>query len=237
MKRYRISTSVTFAALLYLGGCLGPSSNDDSASVEQFTFGGDLLRNLGSPVVTNTTVDRTNDYQPTCITNSAAPDMSYTWTAPSTGSYTFSTVGSSFDTILEIRRYNTTASLGCNDDSPGLGLLSKVNVSLAVGETVMIVVDGFGTNRGLFKLNISLSTFCGDSSCNGSETCSSCPGDCGRCVFCGDGICEGAETSSNCPGDCGSPGGLCGDGICSFVENQSCTCLDDCGCQGNNCPC
>src|SRR5437867_814954 len=45
---------------------------------------------------------------------------------------------------------------------------------------------------------------CGDGVCNGSETCSSCPGDCGACApSCGDGICSGSETCSSCPGDCG----------------------------------
>jgi len=46
---------------------------------------------------------------------------------------------------------------------------------------------------------------CGDGSCTGPETCSSCPGDCGACTpTCGDGSCNGAETCSSCPGDCGA---------------------------------
>ena len=85
--------------------------------------------------------------------NSAAVDMAYTWTAPSAGNYTFNTLGSSFDTILEIREYNTGASLGCNDDSNGT-LQSTVSASLAAGQTVMIVVDGYGTASGPFELNI-----------------------------------------------------------------------------------
>lgn len=49
--------------------------------------------------------------------------------------------------------------------------------------------------------------FCGDGICNGSDTCSSCPGDCGSCpvtAVCGDGVCNGSETCSSCSGDCGA---------------------------------
>lgn len=44
---------------------------------------------------------------------------------------------------------------------------------------------------------------CGDSICNGSETCFNCEGDCGGCAPCGDGSCTGTEHCSNCPIDCG----------------------------------
>jgi hypothetical protein len=49
---------------------------------------------------------------------------------------------------------------------------------------------------------------CGDSMCNGNETCSTCPGDCGTCptATCGDGICNLDETWQNCPKDCLSGG-------------------------------
>ena len=44
---------------------------------------------------------------------------------------------------------------------------------------------------------------CGDSDCNGSETCNNCPEDCGQCQpQCGDGQCTGSETCSSCPADC-----------------------------------
>lgn len=50
---------------------------------------------------------------------------------------------------------------------------------------------------------------CGDLTCDGSETCSTCPGDCGVCVpICGDLVCDASESCSTCPGDCG----VCGSG-------------------------
>lgn len=72
---------------------------------------------------------------------------------------------------------------------------------------------------------------CGDGSCSGNETCSSCSTDCGACAArCGDGMCNGTETCSSCAADCGpcmsSP--RCGDGTCNGAETCS-TCSDDCG--------
>jgi hypothetical protein len=159
MKQYQVSTSAVCTVLLCLGGCLEQTDDDGTASIEQFTYGGYLGTALGSPARTDTTKYRTNDYKPSCVTNSTAPDMAYTWTAPSAGSYTFSTLGSSFDTVLEVRQHNTGASLGCNDDSNGT-LQSTVGISLSSGQTVMIVVDGYGSGSGWFQLNIGGSTQC-----------------------------------------------------------------------------
>ena len=51
---------------------------------------------------------------------------------------------------------------------------------------------------------------------------------------CGDEVCEGTETSTNCPVDCGTVGPLdnycCGDGVCEGDEN-----LDNCYFDCHNC--
>src|SRR4051794_21262610 len=39
---------------------------------------------------------------------------------------------------------------------------------------------------------------CGDRSCNGTETCSTCAADCGPCTVCGDSTCNGTESCSSC---------------------------------------
>jgi TolB-like protein len=44
---------------------------------------------------------------------------------------------------------------------------------------------------------------CGDGVCDGTETCSSCPQDCGICPpTCGNGVCDEGEDYSSCPEDC-----------------------------------
>jgi cysteine-rich repeat protein len=72
---------------------------------------------------------------------------------------------------------------------------------------------------------------CGDGSCNGTEDCSGCPSDCGSCPYCGDSFCNGSDTTANCPGDCGSS---CGDGSCNGTEDCS-GCPSDCGSCGGSC--
>ncbi|MBN2517938.1 MAG: hypothetical protein JXB14_03765 [Candidatus Altiarchaeota archaeon] len=75
--------------------------------------------------------------------------------------------------------------------------------------------------------------YCGDGACNGDETGSSCPADCGSCKigYCGDGICGDGENCSSCPEDCGAcirPVAICGDGVCNGDESCS-SCPSDCG--------
>ncbi len=81
---------------------------------------------------------------------------------------------------------------------------------------------------------------CGDSSCNGDETCVTCPSDCGICpLFCGDSNCNGDETCVTCPFDCGTCPPTCGDNKCNGDETCV-TCPFDCGtcpptCGDNKC--
>jgi len=160
MQRYRVLAGLTFTALLGVSACLqaGDTADNDS-TVEQASFGGSLGSVLGSAVATNNTAGLTNDHAPTCGSAGSAPDIAYSWTAPATGTYTFTTVGSAdtfspFDTILEIRNFTTNASLGCKDDSGGT-LQSTVSVALTIGQTVRVVVDGYGSAQGTFRLGIS----------------------------------------------------------------------------------
>ncbi|MEI8259833.1 MAG: hypothetical protein WCJ30_29600, partial [Deltaproteobacteria bacterium] len=57
---------------------------------------------------------------------------------------------------------------------------------------------------------------CGDSVCEGAETCDSCPHDCPCPPRCGDGVCAGGETCASCPGDCPC-------GTCSLAEGAACS--------------
>lgn len=68
-------------------------------------------------------------------------------------------------------------------------------------------------------------TYCGDSSCNGGETCSSCLIDCGNCPtysYCGDGTCDDNEDCSSCSTDCGcSSEYKCSSGVCKKKKSSS----------------
>jgi len=90
-------------------------------------------------------------------------------------------------------------------------------------------------NLTVHVLQSETSASCGDGTCASSESCSSCPSDCGACsspnaTGCGNGVCGTDESCSSCPSDCGACGWLarCGDGVCG--TNESCSsCPLDCG--------
>ena len=111
---------------------------------------------------------------------SFAPDRSFQYTAPAGGEYTFDTLGSAFDTLLYVREACAGADLVCSDDAlaPGGGYVaqSQVTLTLQAGQTVVVVVDGYGGSQGNFTLNVR------------APLRSACTGDCD-----GDGEVEGFE--------------------------------------------
>ncbi|MEP7123448.1 MAG: PKD domain-containing protein [Byssovorax sp.] len=112
---------------------------------------------LGSTVpqsVTGSTVGQPAAHTAPCVpANSNAPESIFEFTAPSDGTFTFSTVGSTFDTILYIQDGTCGgAPLACNDDFTALQ--SQVQVTLTSGQTVVVIVDGYGSASGAFTLSV-----------------------------------------------------------------------------------
>src|SRR5205814_7267214 len=70
----------------------------------------------------------------------------WTWTAPSAGSVTINTSGSSFDTLLGVYTGTSVSGLTTvvsNDDIGGGVLQSRVTFNAVVGTTYRIAVDGY----------------------------------------------------------------------------------------------
>lgn len=89
---------------------------------------------------------------------SRAPDASFLFTASATGSYQIDTLGSGFDTVLYVRTASCAGpQVACNDDANGTRQ-SLVSLSLIVGQSVVIVVDGYSTQSGAFTLNVHLTS-------------------------------------------------------------------------------
>jgi hypothetical protein len=113
---------------------------------------GGLGSALGSPVASASTCGLANQRTPSCA-YSSAPEQTYLWTAPFTGTFTFTTNGSGYDTVLHIYDAASGAALGCNDDSAS-AVQSSVEFNLSAGQQVHIAVDGYAGACGTFALNI-----------------------------------------------------------------------------------
>ncbi|MEE2755348.1 MAG: CAP domain-containing protein [Myxococcota bacterium] len=84
---------------------------------------------------------------------SGSNDYSVLFVSPTAGIYRFSTVGSSFDTVLHARSPQCDGQvLACNDDA--VDTASAIELSLAAGESVILVVDGFNRDVGSVTLRV-----------------------------------------------------------------------------------
>ena len=116
-----------------------------------------------------TTIGYTDDYDNDCFTgvSGSAPDVVYAFTAPATGSYSFSLCGSAYDTKLYV--YDNNGSLlACNDDyemNQALGdpcyWDSRIDRFPATGGAVYyLVVDGFADSAGEYTLTVDSAASC-----------------------------------------------------------------------------
>jgi uncharacterized delta-60 repeat protein/uncharacterized repeat protein (TIGR01451 family) len=91
--------------------------------------------------------------EPDLAGNPGGASVWFAWRAPFSGPFSFSTLGSDFDTILGVYTGNSIAKLTSvveNDDSPapGGGVTSLVNFTANAGTVYHIAVDGFGAASG-----------------------------------------------------------------------------------------
>ncbi len=86
----------------------------------------------------------------------ASKSLWWTWTAPHTGSFTFSTKGSGFDTVLAVysgAELTNLVVLGSNDDSDGL-TTSRLRLDAVAGTEYQIGIAGYGDSSGDIQLRI-----------------------------------------------------------------------------------
>ncbi|NUO52286.1 MAG: hypothetical protein HOV80_25815 [Polyangiaceae bacterium] len=101
---------------------------------------------IGSMVpqtVSGNTTGAPDHLVPSC-TGQLGPEHYYSFTAPTAGSYIFSTANSAYDTVLTVLSGSSCAELGCNDDFGGP--TSRVTATLAQGQLVYVIVDGKNTS-------------------------------------------------------------------------------------------
>lgn len=128
----------------------------EAGTVHAQTLLGDLGSRLGSPVATYSAINTASNQWSLSCNGGSSRDISWVWTVPETGSYSFGTSGSDFDTVLQIRHLSNTSSImGCNDDY-GSGLNSRITLSgLVKGVKLLIIMEGYAAEYGsLARLNI-----------------------------------------------------------------------------------
>ncbi len=108
--------------------------------------------------VTGSTTVSTTDLTSGVCTSDPESVVTLRWITPSSDTWTFSTDGSDFDTILAL--YEDTCDgdeIDCNDDITGgeVGGPSEISTWLSAGDVVTIAVGGYGGDTGAYVLDIS----------------------------------------------------------------------------------
>jgi hypothetical protein len=156
----------------------------------------DLLSQVGYAVVTGSNIGMLDTYTASCTAGVGGEDVVYTWSAPVTASYTFSTVNSDYDTVLFAQSTCTSGELICNDDGDfDAGELgAEFTLFLNAGESIVLVIDAYDEfEYGNYSLDVFLSSEldctdgqdddndglidCFDSDCSSDPSCavSGCP--------------------------------------------------------------
>lgn len=129
----------------------------DPGMVHAQTFLGDLGKVVASPAATYASISTASNQWSVSCNGGSSRDIAYVWTVPATGSYTFNTYGSNFDTVMQIRNYKSTSEvMGCNDDASSSNYQSRITLSgLVKGVSLLIIIEGYSGEYGnLARLNI-----------------------------------------------------------------------------------
>jgi hypothetical protein len=159
-------------AVVPVGASTGPLSvlttNGTAQSASDFVVTGSAPANdnfssriaiVGATrTVTGSNVGATKEAgEPNHAGNAGGASVWWTWTAPSSGTYTVSTRGSSFDTLLGVYTGSSVGSLvivASNDDGPNMGTASLVSFFATGGTAYQIAVDGYNAASGSIVLSV-----------------------------------------------------------------------------------
>jgi hypothetical protein len=114
----------------------------------------DIGSAVGDAVASGSTVGEDEDLAQSCGAG-GGPDAVVTWTAPSSGTFTFDTSASAYDTVLSIHAAcGSGTELACDDDT-GPGTTSQVVYAATAGVTYAIAVSGYNGATGSWVLDIN----------------------------------------------------------------------------------
>jgi hypothetical protein len=152
-------------ALVVVGTALFAAGASSAAAPSNDSFSAAAVLTAATGSRDGTNVEATKEAgEPDHAGNGGGGSVWYRWVAPSTGTATFDTVGSGFDTMLAVYTGSSVSALTLvaqNDDFLGWKWTSKVGFAATAGTAYYVAVDGYndGTNgpaRGTFALNFDL---------------------------------------------------------------------------------
>jgi hypothetical protein len=78
-----------------------------------------------------------------CTDGVNGDEVTFSWTAPSDGTFWIDTIGSAIDTVLYVLDECGGTELACSDDISTEVLTSSLTIDLQMGDGILIVVDGY----------------------------------------------------------------------------------------------
>ena len=243
-------------------GCLDPTCSGvgtcADASCVQGNLGNEVSSFEGDPVATGTVTETSVGAfslpvgQERCSSRFQGAERSWIWTAPANGTYTISTVGSSYDTALMVVRGECPADLVaafnggtafCSEGAVVGTQAEEVTLAMTAGETALIIVDSsylpvLSIGRGTASVSIFKSAVCGDGyrdaqdrfgavveACDsGAVNTATCDADC-TAVVCGDGF--NNTVVEGCEDGNSDPGDGC-TALCTIEPGFNCPGGTDC---------
>ncbi|MBL8946208.1 MAG: hypothetical protein JNK45_23795 [Myxococcales bacterium] len=161
-----VSQGFEGGVLACLDGCTG---YDTTACMCE---NADIGSVLGHAVASGDTAGDDDDVDASCG-GPGGNDHIVAWTAPSGGVFSFDLRGSEYDTKLSLHSAcDARSELECNVDDSVDVLQSEIEIELAAGQRVYVVVDGWAGSVGPWVLNIfDVPLGCGDGAATGAEVC------------------------------------------------------------------
>ena len=118
----------------------------------------------GGGLYSGDTTTMAHEYTYPCASGSMAGDAVYRYRVERAGRVLFSTEGSAFDTVLWVTRADACPGSAlpglstfqvCNDDGPGIGLSSSLELTLSPGDYFVHVSGLYTTARGMYFLAVT----------------------------------------------------------------------------------
>jgi hemolysin type calcium-binding protein len=136
-----------------VGAPPGGPFNDDKAGAAALATGNAMDGGGRASITERTDAATLETGEPPPAGGPGGSSVWFSWTPSFTGRAMLSTVGSDFDTLLEVQDPSTKAVLAANDDGTSTPGSSVVCAPVTAGARVLVVVGGLGGDSGLLDLS------------------------------------------------------------------------------------